>query len=99
MKRQGLGQIFGVTGHKSLTEWRVTGKCRDRLGAWVKQSAAFPLRLYLLSGLPRWVWLGPGVVGACARSLLWPSKASSIVLRRFEGQLGCHPGGRLPRSA
>ena len=70
------GQTFGVTGRLSLFERRVTGKHRmGGLGAWVRRSAAFPLRLYLLSGPPRGLWLGPGVVGACARSLLLPSKS------------------------
>ena len=43
----------------SLIERRVTGRHRmGRLGAWVRQSAAFPLRLYLLLA----VWYASWVV-------------------------------------
>ena len=94
------GQTSGMSGHLSLFEQRVSGKHRvDKLGAQVRRATTSPLRLYLLSGPPRWLWLDPGVVGACARSLLLPSQAASIVLRRFVEKRGCHAGGWLPKGA
>ena len=65
----------------------------------VRQFAAFPLRLYLLSGPPHRMWPCLGDVGACARSLLLPSGAASLVLHHFVVPLRCSLGGRLPKGA